>query len=120
MTEVVGLIESAFSEHWIRLVKQERWTDAQVANDLKSSESSSDVGVYGAIATCSATLSNQMSAINMTSSDVAPSAISADYNVTLESGVSKDSNSGVDSHNVERSSSWYIFWLFLALINFLN
>lgn len=68
-----------------------------MTNNLNASVSRSGASIHREVAKCSASLSNQLSAIKATSSEVAPSAKLGVRKVTSESSGSRNSNSGAGS-----------------------
>lgn len=55
VTQVLQSVDSAFSEHWKRLVEQARCTETQVAIVLKTSVNCSDADVHREDANCTDT-----------------------------------------------------------------
>lgn len=78
---------------------------AQIASDLKTSLTRSDVGIHREVAKCVAILSNRLSAIKAVGSGVVLSAKSKIRNKTSEGGVGEGAGSSAGSRNVWGSSS---------------
>lgn len=91
MTQVVGSIESVFSEHGKWLVEQALWTGMKVANNLKALGFHSEFRLQRKTAKRFVTFLNRRSVITVASSDGASSGKSGVRRVKSKGGGNRDS-----------------------------